>query len=77
MKLFEKLTQGDIARKIAQIKRASCDRPDICTEVYNSVNEFIFEHDLDGVFMGICPRFVGFLGYRREEMIGQNVKDLL
>ena len=27
--------------------------------------------------MGICPRFVGFLGYSREELIGHNVKDLL
>jgi diguanylate cyclase (GGDEF)-like protein/PAS domain S-box-containing protein len=75
--LFNKLTHEDIAQNIARIKKASCDCADIGIEIYNNVNEFIFEHDLDGVFMGICPRFVGFLGYSREEMIGQNVKDLL
>ena len=75
--MFDKLTHEDIAQKIDQIKRASCDSSDIGTEIYNSVNEFIFEHDLNGVFMGICPRFVGFLGYSREEMIGHNIKDLL
>jgi diguanylate cyclase (GGDEF)-like protein/PAS domain S-box-containing protein len=75
--LFDKLIHKDIAQKIARIKRASCDSSDIGAEIYNSVNEFIFEHDLKGVFIGICPRFVGFLGYSREEMIGHNVKDLL
>jgi diguanylate cyclase (GGDEF)-like protein/PAS domain S-box-containing protein len=75
--LFDKLTHKDIAQKITQIKKASCDSSEICTEVYNSVNEFIFEHDLNGVFIGVWPRFVGFLGYSREEMISLNVKDLL
>jgi diguanylate cyclase (GGDEF)-like protein/PAS domain S-box-containing protein len=75
--LLDKLTHEDIAQKIALIKRASCDSSGIGAEIYNNVNEFIFEHELNGVFIGICPRFVGFLGYSREEMIGHNVKDLL
>ena len=75
--MANKLTQRDLADKIAEFRKTSCDDPTMFGEIYNSVNEFIFEHDLDGVFLGICPSFVGFLGYNREEMIGLNVKTML
>jgi PAS domain S-box-containing protein len=55
----------------------SCDDIGLFGEIFKSVNEFIFEHDLQGRFTGICPRFVGFLGYSREELLGLTARDLL
>lgn len=66
-----------IAEKLEDVRSTTCDGEHFFGEIYNSVNEFIFEHDLQGTFMGISPRFVGFLGYGREELLGRNVKDLL
>ncbi len=75
--MTDKLSREEIARMIAELGKSACDSEHIFGEIYNSVNEFIFEHDLDGFFTGICPRFVGFLNYSRQEMLGLNVKDLL
>jgi len=77
MRLGYKLNKLDLVQKIAERKEGSCNDPVMFSEIYNSVNEFIFEHDLDGFFLGICPRYVGFLGYSREEMLGMNVKTFL
>ncbi len=69
--------RDDLERRIAELERVSCDDYEMFNEIFHCVNEFIFEHDLHGNFIGVCPRFVGFLGYGREEMIRLNVRDLL
>jgi diguanylate cyclase (GGDEF)-like protein/PAS domain S-box-containing protein len=73
----ERQTRAALEKRIAEFEQLSCDDPEQFTEIYQSVNEFIFEHDLEGNFTGICPRFIGFLGYSREEMLCLNVQDLL
>lgn len=75
--MSETLFREEIGERIDRFRKSSCDHKHMAEEIYNSVNEFIFEHDLDGTFTGICPRFVGFLGYSREELLGLGVKDLL
>jgi diguanylate cyclase (GGDEF)-like protein/PAS domain S-box-containing protein len=57
--------------------RACCEDLERFHEIYQSVNEFIYEHDMEGAFLGISPFFVGFLGYGRDELLSMNVKDLL
>ncbi len=42
--------------------RACCEDLERFHEIYQSVNEFIYEHDRSA-FLGISPFFVGFLGY--------------
>lgn len=66
-----------LASSAGDFARIACDDLERFKEVFPSVNEFIYEHDLDGNFIGINPRFVGFLGYSREELLRINVKDLL
>lgn len=73
----ERISREFLEKKIAELERASCDDSGMFNEIFQSVNEFIFSHDLHGQFLGITPRFVGFLGYSREEMLGFNVQDLL
>ncbi len=73
----ERETRAALEKRIAEFEQFSCDDPEQFNEIYQSVNEFIFEHDLEGNFTGISPRFIGFLGYSREEMLCLNVKDLL
>jgi diguanylate cyclase (GGDEF)-like protein/PAS domain S-box-containing protein len=75
--LADKSSYEYLSQELSSVQKATCDDPVMFKEIYNSINEFIFEHDLNGVFLGICPRFVGFLGYSREEMIGMNVKSML
>ena len=70
-------TRKDLEERLAELKRISCDDLQMFNEIFQSVNEFIFEHDEQGNFTGICPRFIGFLGYSREEMLTRNVRDLL
>lgn len=57
--------------------RGSCDDISRLKQVYLYANEFIYEHDLEGNFLGISPGFIGFLGYSRDELLRMNVKDLL
>lgn len=73
----EKGRRGDTTRRLMELERSSCNDLDLFSDIFQSVNEFIFEHDIQGSFTGISPRFVGFLGYTREEMLSLNVRDLL
>ncbi len=75
--MVEHVTHEELGRRLTEIKEKSCDDSGIFGEIYPNVTEFIFEHDLNGVFLGISPRYVGFLGYSRDELLSMNVKDLL
>lgn len=66
----EKRRRKDLEKRLTELEHMSCDDIGLFGEIFKSVNEFIFEHDLQGRFTGICPRFVGFLGYSREELLG-------
>jgi diguanylate cyclase (GGDEF)-like protein/PAS domain S-box-containing protein len=70
-------TQNDLNRVLMDLRMRHCDDPDRFDCIYCNVTEFLFEHDLEGNFIGISPGFVGFLGYGRAELISMNVKDLL
>lgn len=72
-----KQRREDLGKRLDELERISCDDLEMFNEIFQSVNEFIFEHDVHGNFTGICPRFVGFLGYCREELLSRNVRDLL
>jgi len=73
----EKRRRKDLEKRLTELEHMSCDDIGLFGEIFKSVNEFIFEHDLQGRFTGICPRFVGFLGYSREELLGLTARDLL
>jgi len=57
--------------------RVACDDLERYRDIYPSVSEFMYEHDLQGRFIGISPRFVGFLGYSRDELLHMSVRQLL
>lgn len=73
----EKQRREELEQRLHELERISCENLETFHEIFQSVNEFIFEHDEQGNFTCICPRFIGFLGYSREEMLRFNVRDLL
>ncbi|MCK7512129.1 MAG: PAS domain-containing protein [Desulfobacterales bacterium] len=61
----EKQRREELEQRLHELERISCENLETFHEIFQSVNEFIFEHDEQGYFTSICPRFIGFLGYSR------------
>lgn len=72
-----RLARGDSETRLSGSETRRGDDADRFRDIYQNVTEFIFEHDLDGCFLWVYPRYVGFLGYSRDELLSLNVKDLL
>jgi diguanylate cyclase (GGDEF)-like protein/PAS domain S-box-containing protein len=70
-------TCEDFNQLFSELQKRLCDDADRFDGIYQNVTEFIFEHDLEGNFIGITPKFIGFLGYTRDELLAMNLKDLL
>jgi diguanylate cyclase (GGDEF)-like protein/PAS domain S-box-containing protein len=77
MGMVKKKTLETSDLSVSVLKQRLCDDMDRFSGIYQNVTEFIFEHDLKGKFIGVSPRFVGFLGYSSDELLSMNVKDLL
>lgn len=72
-----RLARGNGEKRVTGSETRRGDDTDRFREIYRNVTEFIFEHDLDGHFLWIYPRYVGFLGFSRDELLSLNVRDLL
>jgi diguanylate cyclase (GGDEF)-like protein/PAS domain S-box-containing protein len=68
---------NDVNQVLAELQKRLCDDTERFDSIYQNVTEFIYEHDFEGNFIGVSPKFVGFLGYNRDELLAMNVKDLL
>jgi diguanylate cyclase (GGDEF)-like protein/PAS domain S-box-containing protein len=77
MRMSRKILRENNVLALSDLKQRLCDDMDRFQRIFQNVTEFLFEHDLEGRFLGISPRFVGFLGYSRDELLSMNVKDLL
>jgi len=75
--MSRKIIPGEKVLPLSEHQKRICDDMDRFEGIFQNVTEFIFEHDLEGRFLGISPRFVGFLGYSRDELLSMNVKDML
>ncbi len=77
MRMSRKKTRETKVMSVSDRERKLCDDIGRFEGIFQNVTEFIFEHDLDGRFLGISPQFIGFLGYSRDELLSMSVKDLL
>ncbi len=73
-------TNQELRREISERRqtetalRASEER---YRELFDSINDLVYTHDLEGKFLSINPTPFGHLGYRIEDIIGRPVTDFI
>ncbi|HPR51101.1 MAG TPA: PAS domain S-box protein [Deltaproteobacteria bacterium] len=70
-------TYRQLQQKVRELETRLSENTERFNEIYYNVSEFIYGHDLEGNFTEINLKFVGQLGFTREEMIGRNIREII
>jgi len=68
------LTYEELTKRIKDLEATLARNNERFKLIQHNLLEFIYEHDLEGIFTNINLDYVSQLGYAREDLIGNNIK---
>ena len=67
----------ELQQRIKELEIMLSENTERFNEIYYNISEFIYGHDLEGKIIEINLKFIGQLGYSRDELIGKNMRELI
>jgi len=67
----------ELQQRVKELEIKLSENTERFNEIYYNVSEFIYGHDLEGTITEVNQKVIGQLGYGREELLGNNMREII